>query len=91
MPEKAKEENWEVDTSVNTHDELRILGKQLHKMGMKIKHKIAEQQELNEELALKFDEIQEQKIHITHAYKAIRETNTRITESITYAKRIHIV
>lgn len=88
--EQIGEENWDVDTKVNTHDELRVLGRQLHKMGLKLKHKIAEQQELNEELATKFDEIQAQKSQITHAYKEIREKNNRITESIDYAKRIQM-
>ncbi|TAE07804.1 MAG: HAMP domain-containing protein, partial [Bacteroidetes bacterium] len=88
--EQIGEENWDVDTKVNTHDELRVLGRQLHKMGLKLKNKIAEQQELNEELATKFDERQAQKSQITHAYKEIREKNNRITESIDYAKRIQM-
>ncbi len=84
------EENWDADTHVNTHDELRALGKQLHKMGVKIKHKITEQQALNEELSTKFEEIQAQKGQITKAYKEIREKNKSITESIMYAKKIQM-
>jgi serine phosphatase RsbU (regulator of sigma subunit) len=88
--EQIGEENWEADTKINTHDELRTLGKQLHKMGLKLKHKIDEQKELNETLATKYDEIQAQKHHIAQAYKEIREKNNRITESITSAKRIQM-
>ncbi len=81
--EQLGEENWDADTQVNTHDELRLLGKQLHKMGLKIKNKITEQQS-------QYEEIQSQKTRIVQAFKEIREKNNRITESISYAKRIQM-
>ncbi|TAE71699.1 MAG: HAMP domain-containing protein [Bacteroidetes bacterium] len=88
-------ENWDVDTRVKTHDELRILGKELYKMGIKIKNKIQEQNILNEDLSEKYRKIQEQneeletqKNFIENQNKLIQDKNNRITESINYAKRI---
>ncbi|TAH30862.1 MAG: HAMP domain-containing protein [Cytophagales bacterium] len=88
-------EDWSADTHVDSHDELRILGKELHKMGTKIKNKIEEQSILNEDLSQKYKKIQEQneeletqKNFIENQNKLIQDKNDRITASINYAQRI---
>ncbi len=88
-------ENWNANTHINTHDELRILGKELSKMGTKIKNKIQEQNILNEDLSQKYQKIQEQneeletqKNFIENQNRLIQDKNDRITASINYAKRI---
>ncbi|TAF68150.1 MAG: HAMP domain-containing protein [Cytophagales bacterium] len=96
--------NGHLDTEfrVKTHDEIKKLSVQLHKMAKNLKRKIKEQSEMNEELELKFlkineqkeeisaqkDKIEEQNLKIKLAYSEIESKNKDITASINYASRI---
>ncbi len=99
---EMEEGNLDVKVHVNTHDELRVLGKQLNAMAKNLKKKMEEQTLLNQDLEAKYvkineqkeeietqkNQIEEQKHQITASFDEIKSINKSMTESIYYAKRI---